>query len=134
MQKKFNSYSDPAHGWAKVPRSVIEELEIADKVSHFSYQRGDDVFLEEDADLTLFIRTFVGRFGFEPTFDHNSSNKMSKIRGYESYEYLTPEKKEKVIDLMLRMMRCRNWNKQGRNRIVNAGLQTLEYWQGQYGF
>lgn len=133
MQKKFNSYTDAGHGWAKVPRSILEELGIAEMVSRCSYQRGDDVYLEEDADLTLFVRAFVGKHGFEPQFKNHNSDR-SKIRGYESYEYMTADKKLELARLKTRMMQCRNWSKQGRNKIMNAGLQSMEYWQTVYNF
>jgi hypothetical protein len=47
-------YSDPGHGWLEVPRSLLHELDIADKITPYSYQRGEDVFLEEDCDLSTF--------------------------------------------------------------------------------
>ncbi len=50
----FTFYTDPGHGWVEVPRSLLHELGIADKISGFSYQRGEDVFLEEDRDLAIF--------------------------------------------------------------------------------
>ncbi len=55
--ENFTYYTDPGHGWAEVPRSLLYELGIADKITRFSYQRGEDVFLEEDCDLSLFART-----------------------------------------------------------------------------
>lgn len=50
----FTFYTDPGHGWVEVPRSLLNELDIADKITPYSYQRGDDVFLEEDCDLSTF--------------------------------------------------------------------------------
>jgi hypothetical protein len=47
----FTHYTDPGHGWVEVPRALLHELGIADKITGYSYQRGEDVFLEEDCDL-----------------------------------------------------------------------------------
>jgi hypothetical protein len=33
---------------------LLHELDIADKITPYSYQRGEDVFLEEDCDLSTF--------------------------------------------------------------------------------
>jgi hypothetical protein len=52
----FTHYTDPAHGWVEVPRALLHELGIADKITGYSYQRGEDVFLEEDCDLSVFAR------------------------------------------------------------------------------
>lgn len=49
--------SDPGHGWLRVPRRLINELGIADKISQYSYvsDTGEDVFLEEDDDAPRFL-------------------------------------------------------------------------------
>lgn len=52
---KILFFSDASHGWGRVLRSTIEELGIADKISEFSYQDRDYVYLEEDCDLPRFI-------------------------------------------------------------------------------
>lgn len=77
-------YSDPGHSWAKCRREVLNNLGIANKVSAYSYQRGDYVYLEEDCDYPLLVDALrqrntrikcVGRI----------SNKASRIRSYERY-------------------------------------------------
>ena len=85
MRTVFDSYSDPGHGWVKVPRSLLKELGIEAQITPYSYQRGDDVFLEEDCDLSTFIRAMVAR-GITPEFRHHSANKASRIRKYNRYE------------------------------------------------
>jgi hypothetical protein len=81
---KFNTYSDPGHGWARVPRRLLELYGIADKITPYSYQRGDYVFLEEDCDLSTFLEAAKSR-GVTVEFKHNSANKTSKIRSYDQY-------------------------------------------------
>ena len=49
-------YTDAGHGWGKVKRKVLENLGIAPDVSSYSYQYKDNVYLEEDCDLSLLIQ------------------------------------------------------------------------------
>ncbi len=50
-------FSDPGHGWLRVPRSELIELGVMDKISACSYQTDDGqfVFLEEDCDLGVYV-------------------------------------------------------------------------------
>jgi hypothetical protein len=48
-------HTDPGHGWLQVKRQELADLGILDKISHYSYQKGDDVYLEEDCDYSRFI-------------------------------------------------------------------------------
>ena len=86
MQKSFDVYSDPGHGWAKVPFSVLNELGILGKISHYSYQRNGFAYLEEDCDLSLLVIALRER-GITPKFrEHVSREKQSRIRGYDTYK------------------------------------------------
>jgi hypothetical protein len=40
MKTTFDFYEDPAHGWAKVPVKLLQQLGIAERVSHYSYRKG----------------------------------------------------------------------------------------------
>ena len=85
MQKSFHFYSDPGHGWVKVPFSVLRDLDIVDKISYFSYQRNAFAYLEEDGDLTQLIIALRKR-GITPEFkEHISRERRSKIRSYFCY-------------------------------------------------
>lgn len=77
-------YSDPGHAWAKVKRSVLNNLGIANKVSPYSYQRGEYVYLEEDCDYPLLVDALHWR-NTRIKCVERSSNKDSRIRGYERY-------------------------------------------------
>ena len=85
MQKVFQVYCDPGHAWAKVPLKVLDSLGIRERVSHYSYARKDYAYLEEDCDLSLFIKAFRDKMGIDPKFREYSGNKYSKIRGYNHY-------------------------------------------------
>ena len=99
MSRKINIafFSDPGHGWARVPKAKLVKLGIADKITSFSYQRGINVFLEEDCDLTTYVNALKAKGYTEFKFVGKSSNRMSKIRGYESYSYTAPAPKTKVV-------------------------------------
>lgn len=83
---KFIFYSDPGHGWLHVPRSLINDLGIADKVSSYSYQRVDDVFLEEDCDYSLFAQAMEkAGMKFEVN-EINEPRRDSWVRSLAPYE------------------------------------------------
>ena len=81
---KLNIYADPGHAWCRVPRALLVKLDIADKVSTYSYQRGDSVYLEEDCDLSLLIQALKAK-GKTVEFKEFHTNKRSKIRSYDYY-------------------------------------------------
>jgi hypothetical protein len=83
----FTHYTDPSHGWVEVPRSLLHELGIADKITSYSYQRGEDVFLEEDCDLSTFDRAMekAGR-PFELVEVYEPRHRESWVRLLWSYE------------------------------------------------
>jgi hypothetical protein len=81
---KINIYTDPGHGWASVKRTLLADLGIADKVSTYSYQRGQSVYLEEDCDLSLLLGAFK-QAGITPAFVEHHTNNRSPIRSYEVY-------------------------------------------------
>lgn len=80
----FTYYQDPGHGWIKVPRKLLVKLNIADKISPFSYSRGDSVYLEEDGDAATFATAYRAT-GKELRFKDQHTNRQSKIRSYDSY-------------------------------------------------
>lgn len=82
---KFDFYADPGHGWLKVPRKLLCDLGIEDKITSYSYQRGEWAYLEEDQDASTFIHAMKGA-GREYKFRERSTwSKQSKIRGYSPY-------------------------------------------------
>jgi hypothetical protein len=77
--------SDPGHGWIRFPKKRLEKLGIANKISSYSYQRGDTAFLEEDCDFTILIDALKAN-GYSTVLVENSfTNRSSKIRSYSSY-------------------------------------------------
>ena len=81
---RFTFYADPGHGWLEVPRELLHGLGIANRISGYSYQRMDKVFLEEDCDLYLFSQAMRARgLSFDTVDIH--TNKDSFVRSLPRY-------------------------------------------------
>ena len=88
-QKTFTIivYSDRGHAWGKVKRQVLINLGIANKISRYSYQYKDNVYLEEDCDLSLLLqRLHSDNVSIKWVTKHTDGD--SKIRSYERYAYV----------------------------------------------
>lgn len=83
---KIRFISDPGHGWGEVDRNMLNELEIANKISHYSYQRGSKVYLEEDCDLRVLYDALKNR-GDQVVFD-NVYQERTPIRKYQRYSVI----------------------------------------------
>ena len=81
---KLTYFADPGHGWVKTPRKLLTKLGIADKISPYSYSRGDYAFLEEDCDLSVLIKALEQR-GIKLDLVGKTTNRQSKIRSYNTY-------------------------------------------------
>lgn len=82
--KLFNFYTDAGHGWLEVPKSMLVELGIAEQVSGYSYQQGENAYLEEDCDAGLFIEA-LKETGVTPEFLTKHTNGDSFVRYYPRY-------------------------------------------------
>lgn len=84
---KIVFFSDPGHGWGRVPRNLIDELGIADKISEFSYQDKGYVYLEEDCDLPRFISALHSAgFSEEIVYTDDRTGESRNIRRLPRYE------------------------------------------------
>lgn len=77
-------YADPGHGWVAVKRRMLSNLEIADLITPYSFQKGDTVYLEEDQDLGTLMQALTGR-GIGVRFQEKHTNRYSPIRRFDSY-------------------------------------------------
>lgn len=84
MRTTFDFISDPGHGWLKVNTRDLFALGLTP--SHFtsySYRRGNELYLEEDCDATMFIEAYIKKNGAPPKFRERVAKKReSKIRLY----------------------------------------------------
>lgn len=86
--KTLHVITDPGHAWVKVHRNDKFFKKIADKISCFSYELGDYVYLEEDDDLATYINV-LKKEGYSYIFKEISHcrENYSRIRNYDCYEY-----------------------------------------------
>lgn len=93
MNYKFNFYEDPGHGWLEVPVSLCREFGL--KVTGYSYAKGDNLYLEEDCDMSAFVDAFESKTGLSwrnmdslnpdtryPYMVQHRTNHSSPIRSY----------------------------------------------------
>lgn len=60
----FTFHTDPGHGWLEVTTRQLRQVDLTpDDFSAFSYQQGDVVYLEEDCDASVFLRTWEAHVG-----------------------------------------------------------------------
>lgn len=86
MKTSFDFYTDPGHGWLRVPLVTLIHLGIASKISEYSYWRKGFAYLEEDCDAELLVKALKDN-GFKPKFrERVSRERYSRIRNYESYQ------------------------------------------------
>lgn len=83
--KKYDFYADQAHGWLKVKRSELIDLNILSEITGYSYQKNDYVYLEEDQDLSTFIRAMEAK-NVQVQFMEHYSSRESRIRYYNNFQ------------------------------------------------
>lgn len=87
---KLTHFSDSGHSWLSVKRQLLKDLGILGDISGFSYQKGNTVYLEEDRDLSVFLKAyFKGNIPshWRLEFDiKNSYRERSPIRSYERFK------------------------------------------------
>lgn len=78
-------YTDPGHGWLKVNKSILKALNIADKISTYSYMRNKDAYLEQDSDADLLLEGLKSAGVRVSIVERNCRDRQSKIRGYNYF-------------------------------------------------
>ena len=86
MPDKFKYHQDAGHGWLEVEHEALLALGIPDKISEFSYMNGSKVYLEEDADMGMFLHALKDQYKIEPEFE-SVVTEHSPIRNYADYTY-----------------------------------------------
>lgn len=60
----FTFHTDPSHGWLEVHASELFKVGLLPSdFSGYSYQQGNVVYLEEDCDAPVFIRSYEQHIG-----------------------------------------------------------------------
>lgn len=88
--KKMIIYSDPGHSWLKVHISELFKRNLINKISEYSYKRGNYAYLEEDCDMTVFLDSLkesgLNNEQIKNLFVFKHTDKSSKIRSYERFK------------------------------------------------
>lgn len=80
----FDFVNDPGHGWLKVPFDLIKKFELQMFISNFSYQNGNDVYLEEDCDAGLFLKA-LSENNIEYAINDIHTDEPSEVRNMNYY-------------------------------------------------
>ena len=98
IKNTYIFHSDPGHGWLAVKRAELIRLNILDRVSPYSYQNGQTVYLEEDGDASLFLnrKEEVG----EEVESKESYQDNTPIRRYAGFQ-ITEHEKELMLETMV---------------------------------
>jgi hypothetical protein len=80
---RLTYHTDPGHGWVEVPRALLFFLDIEDRVSGYSYQKGGQVFLEEDLDAALLVNALRDK-GVEVSFEERYADPCF-VRNLDGY-------------------------------------------------
>lgn len=91
-------YQDPGHGWVAAPHYLVKMLGIEGDISPFSYVDGNFVYLEEDCDLSIFLRAIEDK-GITIQFDEEHSDEDSPIRNKRSFSVESLNAGNKLIDV-----------------------------------
>jgi len=82
--KTFKFHSDSVHGWLAVKLNLLKELNIVEKISKYSYIRGQTVYLEEDCDARVFHEAYNEKYG-EYDVETFYYDRRSPIRSYLAF-------------------------------------------------
>ena len=82
--RTFDFFADGGHGWLRVKRVELEQLNILNDISVYSYQNDKYVFLEEDCDASIFIAA-IEEHGAKVKFNNHYSEGDSPIRNYDHF-------------------------------------------------
>lgn len=85
--KTFKVTCDPGHGWIHVPLKTLHELNIEKEISSYSYVSNTTAFLEEECDADVFIKAYEEKFDDKPKFNVHHTNRYSRIRSMECYNF-----------------------------------------------
>lgn len=81
---KIVYHTDPGHGWLEVNRNLLKEFGVEGKITPFSYQNGDTVYLEEDCDASTLV-TAMAIKGHVIEYVNKHTNNISPIRDLDCY-------------------------------------------------
>ena len=94
---EVEKYEDGSHGWFKVSKYLLSKLDISDKITDFSYMKGNYAYLEEDCDATTFFNAFEKAYPhiqIRVKYIDCEYNRTHNPRGFEDYRFMPVLKSE----------------------------------------
>lgn len=85
---KLKHYSDASHGWVAVKHQTLKALNIADKITPFSYMKGGTAYLEEDCDYSTLVTALKASNTPYTVEEAPQSRGQHPIRYYKRYMML----------------------------------------------
>lgn len=82
---KYKHYYDASHGWIAVKKSQLKELGIENKITEYSYMKGETAYLEEDCDATTLVKALEAH-GIKAEFEAVDHGYNSPIIRYPRYK------------------------------------------------
>jgi len=89
---------DAGHEWLAVKQKELVQLNIADKISSYSYVKGGTVYLEGDCDAAVFIDAYKQKHGVEPKTKQGKHWDRQPCRSFARYQAPAPITQEQVND------------------------------------
>lgn len=83
--RTYQYFTDPGHGWVKVPFKEIVKLGLEKDISNCSYIFKEYIYLEHDRDFGLFQKEMNDCGVKVQLTNHNAKSRHSRIRNYEHY-------------------------------------------------
>ena len=78
---KLNYHQDPGHGWLEVEQNDLDDVGLSYiDFTSCSYANVDVLYLEEDCDMSLFIRAYKTKHGEGPELEEVLYNDECFIR------------------------------------------------------
>lgn len=84
--KTYVFHADPGHGWLAVKKSELIDLDILERITPYSYMKGDTVYLEEDLDAATFMQAYEQKLGKELKYKSSYLDK-TPIRYYSHFSF-----------------------------------------------
>ena len=81
---------DAGHEWLAVKQQELNNLNIAHKISAYSYMKGGTVYLEGDCDAPIFLDAYKAKFGHEAKTKQGKHWDRQPCRSFASYSAPSP--------------------------------------------
>jgi hypothetical protein len=126
--KKYLFISDPGHGWLRVPLKEI--LPIQDKISKCSYMNSKFAYLEEDCDMSIFLKYKYPDISSLNEISIYKYSKNTKVRSLDRFSTISTDDigKWRLIKKYL----MERFDKKSFNKINQATPSQLVYWKEYY--